>query len=161
MGRMASVRRKLREAFFFYKKLSEQYLVHPESEESEFYLSAFLSAGRSVTGFFDERENRSWFDDWKTRLTSEDREFLKYMLRQRNLEVHEEGPDVLPEVQPVAANETLLTVKKYHFWRDGERSDIDDTCMRYLELLLRLLTHFDDHLSEVTQRLWGSFLPPS
>ena len=147
MGRMASVRRKLREVLFFYQKLSEQSSARPESEELELYLSAFLSAGRSVTGFFDGEENRAWFAAWKARLTSEDRKLLRYMLRQRNLEVHEEGPDVLPEFQTVAVNDTAVRVKEYRFWIDGERSSINAICMRYLELLVTLMTDFDVYLS--------------
>jgi hypothetical protein len=156
MGRMASVRRKLREAFFFYQKLSEERVIYPENEEVEFYLSAFLSAGLSIIGFFEGKQNRDWFRDWKMGLTDPDKQLLNYMVGQRNLEVHQDGADVIPEFQPVAANANSLRLKKYYFWMDGERSDINNMCVGYLELLVKLMTDFDEHLLEVAQSVWGS-----
>lgn len=78
------------------------------------------------------------------------------MVCQRDLEVHQDRADVIPEFQPVAADANSLRLRKYYFWIDGERSDINNMCMRYLELLVKLMTDFDDHLLEVAQRVWGS-----
>jgi hypothetical protein len=161
MGRMASVRRKLREVIFFYRNLSEgDATPGPESEDVYFHLSAFLSAGRSITGFFCEEQNRLWFQDWKMRLTEGDRILLNYMVRQRNMEVHESGADVIPEFGPLTSREiesegssrslpilVSSVATKYCFWIDGKQLDVNSTCRHYLELILKLVADFDKHLS--------------
>ena len=82
------------------------------------------------------------------------------MARRRNLEVHEGGADVVPEFRPLPSSEieaqdwshkqstlTSPLAKQYYFWIDGRQSDVNTTCMRYLELLLKLVADFDEHLS--------------
>jgi hypothetical protein len=161
MGRMASVRKKLREAFFFYRNLSDHATTfEPANEDVDFFLSAFLSAGRSITSFFYEKKNRIWFQDWEMGLSEEDRKLLNDMVRQRNLEVHEGGADIVPEFRPLPSSEieaqgwsrkqSILAsplAKQYYFWIDGKQSDVNTTCTRYLELLLKLVADFDEHLS--------------
>lgn len=51
------------------EKLSEERVIYPENEEVEFYLSAFLAAGLSIIGFFEGKQNRGWFRNWKMGLT--------------------------------------------------------------------------------------------
>jgi hypothetical protein len=167
MGRMASVRKKFREAFFFYSHLSDgKTVVEPEREDVDFYLSAFLSAGKSIIGFFHEGENRAWFNCWKIGLVEDDRKLLNDMVHQRNLEVHEGGADVIPEfeVVPVNTNDTgpsceklgsatlpipALPVRRkgYYFWIDGKRLDVNSVSRRYLELLLKLVSDYDESLT--------------
>lgn len=170
---MASVRKKLREALFFYCRLSEgKTALEPENEDVDFLLSAFLSAGRSTIGRFYEmqdRHYRNWFHDWKMDLTDADRKLLNDMVRQRDLEVHEGGADVIPEFRPLLSSEieapdlsrtrSILAssvTKTYYFWIDGKQSDVKSTCLRYLELLLKLTADFEAHLSASAQEYWGS-----
>ncbi len=88
---MATIRKKLREAMFFFRHLSnEKNALDPEAEEFEFFLSAFLTAGRSVTEIF-YKDCRGWFHNWRMALDDSDRRFLNDMSHQRNLEVHAGG----------------------------------------------------------------------
>ena len=100
------------------------------------------------------------------RLSAEDRQLLNDMTHQRNLEVHESGADIIPEFRSLPSSrtesqgslqpiQTLPIAKKYCFWIDGKQSDVTATCLRYLELLLRLVGDFDEHLSAIAQ---ASFL---
>jgi hypothetical protein len=163
---MASIRKKLREAFFFYCHLSDgKSAVEPEREDVDFFLSAFLSAGKSIIGFFYEEQNRAWFESWKIGLVEHDRKLLKDMVHQRNLEVHEGGADVIPEFEVVPINSrdtgpgyekpgsatlpvpTLPVRRKgYYFWIDGRRLDVNSISRRYLELLLKLVSDYEERL---------------
>jgi len=167
MGQMGLIRKKLREVLFFYCHLSHgKTVVEPEREDVDFFLSAFLSAGKSVIGFFDEEQNRAWFDSWKMGLVEDDRKLLKDMMHQRNLEVHEGGADVIPEfeVAPVNSRDTspgyenstfarlpvpALPVRRkgYYFWIDGKRLDVNSISWRYLELLLKLVSDYQERLT--------------
>jgi len=167
MGQMALIRKKLREALFFYCHLSPgKTVVEPEREDVEFFLSAFLSAGKSIIGFFYEKQNRAWFDSWKIGLVEDDRKLLRDMAHQRNLEVHEGGADVIPEleVEPVNSRDTgpgyekagsatlpvpALPVRRkgYYFWIDGRRLDLNPISGRYVELLLKLVSDYEERLT--------------
>jgi len=167
MGQMALIRKKLREVLFFYCHLSHgKTVVEPEREDVDFYLSAFLSAGKSIIGFFHERENRAWFNSWKIGLVEHDRNLLNDMVHQRDLEVHEGGADVIPEfeVVPVNSRDTgagyekpgsatlpvpALPVRRkgYYFWIDGKRLDVNSISWRYLELLLKLVSDYEERLT--------------
>jgi len=105
MGQMAAVRKKLSEAIFFFRHLSkERERIDLQAEDVEFFLNAFLTAGCSVVELL--RENcRSWFLDWKLALDDDDRQFLNDMSRQRNLEVHAGGADIIPQFEPVSITE--------------------------------------------------------
>ena len=153
MGRMASVRRKFREAFFFFDRLSSHDPSRTElAEDVHFYLSAFLSAGRTIVEFVEKQQRwyPGWFHDWKMQLSHMDRKLLNDMTRQRDLEVHEEGADVIPDFN----RDGLLASQRpqYYFWIDGKQTDVRSTCQRYLELLVKLLTDFEAHLSEQNEQ---------
>jgi len=159
---MALVRKKLRETLFFFLRLSgENGLFSPGEEDAEFHTSAFLSAGRSVVGFFDGKQNvyyRQWYRGWKMGLPETDRKLLNEMVYQRNLVVHEGGADMIPEIELVSQGKesarlgcensvVSLRKKKYYLWIDGKRLDAVYTCARYLELLAKLVTDFEESLS--------------
>ncbi len=171
MGQMSLIRKKLRETLFFFLRLSDENgLSGLVEEDAEFYTSAFLSAGRSVVGFFDGRQNvyyRQWYRDWKMCLPETDRKLLNEMACQRDLVVHEGGAYIVPEIELVPqgkdsaglsyeylSTECLpdkstpsLRKKKYYFWINGKRLDAVSTCERYLEFLLKLVTDFEESLS--------------
>ena len=64
MAQIPKTQKKLRETRFFFSRLrkkGEAFVGDPE--EFEFYLSAFLSAGRSVT-FALQAEEKARYDSW-------------------------------------------------------------------------------------------------
>lgn len=100
-GRMTTIprtRKKLREARFFLGELRRRSALAtaPDTEEFHYYLSAFLSAGRSVT-FFVQKEDKSTYDSvepiWRSTFSAEDQELYRFMNRQRVAELHTTGAD--------------------------------------------------------------------
>ncbi len=109
--------KKLREARFFLRHLQEKaeaVAVH-DSEEFDFYLSAFLNANWSVgkvlrTEFLqtdqtarDSPQRRKWFTDWfsnwKKGLTTTQQDLWKFADDQRGIEVHQKGANVRAETE--------------------------------------------------------------
>jgi hypothetical protein len=95
--------RKLREARFFLRKLQEKaQAVVGDPEEFGFYLSALLSAGRSVT-FALQVENKdgydAWFPVWFEKQNQQDQDLFKFMNNQRVKEVHQGAADVDKQVE--------------------------------------------------------------
>lgn len=91
-----ATRRKLREARFFLRKLREKSrcATHNEPEESAFYLSASLSAARSVTFTLQAEEKKNdddWFPSWKTTQSQDDQELFMYLNGRRVAELHQTG----------------------------------------------------------------------
>jgi hypothetical protein len=101
-------RRKLAETKFFLGHLEQQthkfqqnpgaYVDGTEIPPFDFYLSAFLSAGRSVTLVLQDEDKDRYdrvFPGWSDALPEEDRRLLAFMNKQRVAEVHtEEGAKV-------------------------------------------------------------------
>jgi hypothetical protein len=163
MGQMAAIRKKLRETIFFFCHLSnEKNAFDLEAEDVEFFLSAFLTAGCGVIGLF-YKDCRSWFLDWKMALVDCDRKFLNDMSRQRNLEVHEGGADLIPQFEPVSITKLeadarhvdswsgppsirppQVEKKNYYFLIDGKQLEVNSVCKRYLELLMKLMSDFEE-----------------
>src|SRR2546425_7540729 len=104
--------KKLREARFFFDKISSHEKdFHYDSEEFDFYVSAFLCAARSVT-FFLHAENKAWYDnhfnDFMASLPADDRDLLAFMNEQRVAEVHRLGSDIQSVVNMVPLSELSL-----------------------------------------------------
>jgi hypothetical protein len=80
--------KKLREARFFLEKLRGARVSEPsEGEAFDFYLSAFLSAGRAVTFVLHKEQSGVYAqlrDRWLERLTSDEKDLLAYLRDQRN-----------------------------------------------------------------------------
>ena len=87
MAQIPATRKKLREARFFLEKLRDEVKSIPRDPELfEFYLSAFLSAGRSVTFVLQAEEKDkydTWYRSWVQALPPEDRQVLALMNEQR------------------------------------------------------------------------------
>jgi hypothetical protein len=95
------IRKKLREAnFFLARMIQSARSTRLDHEHLEFHLSAFLSAARSVTNFF-EKNQRPWWHEWKARRQVAELRLLKQMTKQRDNEVHEEGADVAHQLEDV------------------------------------------------------------
>jgi hypothetical protein len=95
------VDKKLREAEFFYMQLLKQEKVLiGDKEPFGFYLSAFLTAGKSVREIFvfeqgQDRQNgiayKKWRTNWDNKLTQEEKSLIDYMADDRDKEVHTTG----------------------------------------------------------------------
>jgi len=161
--------KKLREAAFFFSKLHATRLDRGiETEEVEFYLSAFISAGRSVT-FALQYEAKApydaWFPGWASALREVDRDLLRSMVEQRNAtqkkgEIETEGAiEYIPVTSlerrpgrdphlgfqwfgPVGTPPPSVGVTVYSFDVGGTKDDVVATCRRYLSILDRLVKDF-------------------
>jgi hypothetical protein len=102
MTEMPQTQKKLREAHFFLWHLQAKSWLLPtdNAEEFEFFLSAFLSAARSVYLVLLQCEGQSrfsrWFDEWERTCCEQERRLLDFMRVQRNQEQHQRGADVSP-----------------------------------------------------------------
>ena len=101
------VEKKLREAKFFLNKMSEhERMAFDDKKPFEFFFSAFLSAGRSVGYYLQHKQKglyrswgkdwteaiyRRWRKDWEATLPQPQQGLIKFMIRTRDIEVHEGG----------------------------------------------------------------------
>lgn len=169
MTQIPKIQKKLREAQFFFRHVCDkERALNLESEALEFYLSAFLSAGRGVIGFFYEKQNkqcRLWFREWKMALADGDRKLLNEMTRQRDAEVHKQGAEVHADFEMVPLMKIMgprgrnlygpyefdapgippsaMAVKVLYFEMGDTKEEVIETCQRYVELLEKLVREFD------------------
>jgi len=163
------VEKKLREARFFLKKMSDhERLAFEDKEPFDFYLSAFLSAGMSIRGAFHVRQDRKrnevirkWKGDWEARLTPKEERLYNFMHTDRNHEVHEGGSsrtvktenrELGPGVHKLASgtNEvfglpgwsSFIPTPAYYFTIDGTERKVTEACGEYVALLERIVTDF-------------------
>jgi hypothetical protein len=116
-----------------------------ESDEAEYYLSAFLSAGRSVTFALQaEEKNRydSIFAGWFNNLTQEQQTLFKQMNEDRIAEVHKLGArkKALDRKIFVKNKSTSDAVISWPEWRfDATNKEILEASKEYVALLNQLL----------------------
>jgi hypothetical protein len=108
---------KLGEAEFFHRKLLEadRQVFSPEPEAFAYYLSAFVSAARSVTFALQaERKGEydAWFPSWKQSLTEVQRETLDYFNDQRIATTHQTGILVTHESAALSQSEFLFAAAR-------------------------------------------------
>ena len=174
-----ATRKKLREAGFFLRQLIEEesrIQRLPEPEARDFYLSAFLSAGRSVGDFINAEEGaryREWFAERRRALSDDERELLELTNDQRIQSVHVAGPNVQSNVTRVSMYELQREIEQ----RGGSleihpggvpgsplpmpeidrttlsfsrRPDftVSEVCGRYFELLGRLLIEYEQFVGD-------------
>jgi len=171
------IQKKLREAKFFLSHMIQSgRSTRLDHEHVEFYLSAFLSAARSVTNFL-EKDDQRWWCQWKK--GQADRELLDQMRKQRKNEVHRKGADVAHQLEDVPLSkietasalhaafapsfgepwgEPQVGLKVYYFTLGGETVNAIETCQRYVGLLERAVEEFSKAQAE-TDRLNRSFGP--
>ena len=94
-----STQQKLREAQFFLSKLEshECTLDGSSRDESEFYLSAFLSAARSVTFVLESEQPvnyKEWSSIWRASRSERERLLLSQFTEARNRALKRETPPV-------------------------------------------------------------------
>ena len=169
MPDIARTQKKLREAQFFLTKLAaEASTERLDREDFEFYLSAFLAAGRSVT-FALQFEQKSlydgWYPGWLATLSPDDAELFDFMKAQRNITLKEgeAKTDVAVEYIPVTelrrppglhpaygfhwfgppgVPPPRVGVKVHRFEVGGKKEEVFAACRRYLNLLEALVASF-------------------
>ena len=173
-------RKKLREAGFFLRLLKEQEsrIFRPEPEARDFYLSAFLSAARSVGDVVKVEEGeryRAWFEKRRKTLTAEEQEILTFTNRQRVESVHVRGPKVETHVTDVPVTELQrelhvaggslfinpggvpgepapmpTTQRTTMVFSQYPNTNVGELCQRYLDFLVSTINEYE-----------GSTLPPN
>jgi hypothetical protein len=172
---MDQVRKKLREARFFQRRMSERtQMAFGDHEEFDFYLSALLSAARSIDYRLRHEQGAtysSFRDQWDKNLSPDDKRLVKFLVDDRNLEVHESGsgrnqgetripvlgeyrdksgtlsvsgtPLVLAAATGSPPSPPAEIVKPtYSFRIDGLEVPVSECCEKYLGLLERLLADY-------------------
>lgn len=163
--------RKLREAAYFLQCLSERASAPVRDPEEVLHLlSAFLSAGRSVT-FVLQAEAKdaydSWFPGWRDRLSTEEQQLLYTMNQQRVSELKKAGADVRAELRHVPITEIRVSDPRHpaygfhwfgppgtppptlgrvdHFFELGDGPEpVASGCRRYYSVLERLVIEFKE-----------------
>ena len=163
-------KKKLREAQFFHGHLireSERF-IRPEPEAFDFYLSAFLSAARSITFALQAEEKKKydgWFSSWRASLTQEEQNLLRFMKDQRNAELKTLGAETVTSVEFVPISElrqeqhshpayglhefsppwterAMVGVAVSRFQIEGSAAKVMEACTQYLRLCERLVQDF-------------------
>ena len=164
---------KLAEAEFFYRKLAEitQRVFSPEPEAFGYYLSAFVSAARSVT-FALQAEHKqkydAWFSAWEAALSTEQRQLLEHFNSQRIATVHKVGIAVAHEATELSQSEFFLAVARegagVHIWHGppgtpaptfsrtirtfsvgGTQREVSTAATEYLQIVVALVEAFKAH----------------
>lgn len=169
MPQIAKTQKKLRETrFFFNCLLNKNRSTNLEIEEFDFYLSAFLSAGRSVTFVLQAEEKElydSWFPRWKASQTHEDQKLLNFINEQRVEALHRLGAEAKTDIEyiplskvnnsqrkhpaygfhwwgPPGTPEPRIGQQVYYFERDGTKKEVISVCKHYIELIEKLVKDF-------------------
>jgi hypothetical protein len=163
---LSRVHKKLGEADYFLQLLTkqEQRFVG-DKEPFDFLLSAFLSAARSVD-YRLRHENATvystWTATWDATLRPDERTLIKFMIDDRNTEVHESGSgrDVGQEgvVFPIGTHRidggeitiagppgmppAVVHRPTYSFNVDGTVRKATEACAAYLALLNKMVAKF-------------------
>jgi hypothetical protein len=158
--------KKLREARFFLGWMANAAnSTNLEREDFGFYLSAFLSAGRSVTfclcsDLGGKKIYEPRFDVWRDKLTEEQRAEMDFLKDQRNSALKTGRTDAEAEIEMVPITQIemglgtdprysiswvgetevpKIGMKVHYFISGGTREQVIAKCTRYLELLEKLV----------------------
>ncbi len=168
---LLQVNKKLRESRFFLSKMSERaQMAFGDKEEFDFYLSAFLCASRSVDYRLRHEAGdayQQFYATWEANLVPDEQRILKFMVDDRNLEVHESGSrraeqsDAIPVYSEYQDKSGKVTVSAplglsgppaeilkpiYYFEVDGRQEEVLTVCEKYLDLLEGLVKDFENSL---------------
>ena len=163
---MLQIDKKLREARFFVRKIAERAeMAFGEHEEFDFYLSAFLSAGRSVDYRLRHEQGAAYVTfrtGWDSTLSPDEQRLVKYLVDDRNVEVHESGSSrkehatripvvgggyrdrsgTVTVAAPPGSPLGEIIKPVYCFTIDGRQLPAIEACQRYIELLDRLVSDY-------------------
>jgi hypothetical protein len=148
-----SVDKKLRESRFFLDRMHECERVPSRYwERFDFFLSAFLSAARSVDyKLRHERKNQyeSWREVWDAKHPAE-HELIRFMANDRAAEVHRSGSSrdgsidlyvTRSELEP-SSNEAAGFIPVFSFKMEGKERRVTEVCEQYLDLLGAMVAQF-------------------
>jgi hypothetical protein len=159
------VEKKLREARFFLEKMIDhERMAFEDKEPFDFYLSAFLSAGRTVD-YRLRYEQAAIYPAWRTgwdKLTQAQQGLIKYMIDDRNFEVHAGGSSRRVGIENRefgAGTHTLadgtmditgapgfarvtIQAPAYDFTINGVERKATEACEEYLALLEQMVVAF-------------------
>jgi hypothetical protein len=112
-----ATKKKLLEADFFFLKLKreEVSLLRADSEARDFYLSAFLTAGRSVGDAIVAEGGESyktWFASRRAQLSPDEAGLLAFTNEQRVKTVHVRGADVTHATREISLREVQLEISR-------------------------------------------------
>src|SRR5712692_1866886 len=164
MPPVPNAKKKLREAEFFLGHLRTAWPTANLADESfDFYLSAFLSAARSVTWVL-QAEHKSaydaWFPRWGDALSGDDKALLQFLKNERNdvLKTGMTSRDATTEpmhafefmattspdhVEPWSFDpEAMIDINHYSFNVAGNKRPAIDVCSDGVRVLQRLLDDF-------------------
>lgn len=167
---LARLQRKIAEADFFLRKMSEQEpRLIGDKEPFDYYLSAFHNATMSVRDGLQIRQNRArnteiktWREQWENNLTPEEKTLYDFMQKDRVDEAHYSGSrrQVGQEGIPLAIGthhidggvvmiggppgmEAAIAHRPtYSFTIGGIERKVTEACSAYFALLQRLVADF-------------------
>ena len=163
---MLQIDKKLREARFFLGMMAERAeRASGEHEQFDFCLSAFLSAARSVHYRLCHEQGQAYKAfraDWDKELSADDQRLIKFLVDDRNDEVHESGSSRtehesrIPVVGGIYSDGSgTLTVRAppgtppaqiiktvYCFTIDDQQLPALEACRQYIDLLKRLVSDY-------------------
>lgn len=159
---LAAVEKKVREAEFFLEHMRRcEARILGNYDEFDFFLSAFLSSSRTVDYRLRHEHGdvyRSWRDNWDAALASQDLRLIKFLVDDRNVEVHESGSTrdeklsafgvdmadsrVAAFVPLPAPRPGAIAKSDYYFTIDGGECKATDACAKYVGLLRSMADAF-------------------
>jgi hypothetical protein len=174
---LSRVHKKIGEAQFFLAKMAErERRAFGDHVQFDYYLSAFLNAGRTVDYRLRHEQGaiyKPWRETWNAGLTPEEDSLIKFMVDDRNVEVHESGSsrsvgqedikvgvgssysDESGTLQVFGSPSVLLGVdtsavihkpRYYYVTIDGAERGATEGCAGYLASLQRMVAQFEaDH----------------
>jgi len=121
-----ATQRKLREAQFFHNLLDQESRRPNRTDEAfRFYLSAFISAARSISWVLKKEETEkylAWNPQWEAQLNPEERKLLKLTNKLRVDEVHRSGASTIVEWEEIAIGEFMGAEFDHAGYQYGMRS---------------------------------------
>jgi hypothetical protein len=163
---LPNVDKKLAEARFFLSKMSEQEKrAFGDKEPFDFYLSAFLSAARTVD-YRLRHEQMTLYPPWRTNtwdtlISPAEKGLMKYLADERAAEVHQSGSARVQKTEDIPVGDSysdssgtlyvfappgtppaIVHKPAYFFTIDGTDRKATETCAKYLGLLDRMVAKF-------------------
>jgi hypothetical protein len=173
MSFSAAQRNLWRARFFLGLAEKEQRQQQLRFEEFAAYLSAFLACARYFTAMLEQCKSKErpewslWWSKFRQKLAQDDRAFLNFMTKQRDLEQHEEGAETQRDVTYVSIHQIDFDTPRHpfdghaiilgppgtppvkvgrmvHTWeRGGATHDVLEDCRCYLGMLEKAVTEFE------------------
>jgi hypothetical protein len=162
---MLRIQKKLREAHFFLAKMTDrEQKAFGDHEEFDFYLSAFLSAARSVDyrlRYEQKKAYKIFYGNWENALSPDEKRLMKFMADDRKIEVHQSGSARVQKERRILVYDTyqdksgsvtvsappgtppaVIAKPTFFFSVNGLQMSVLDYCRQYIKLLERLVREY-------------------